>query len=253
LHQSGYTEQARALFDEVLTRETLAKPSGAEFDNTLYRASALLAEGRAKQALTILEPFADSWRDFGKRFVPNGVKWLIVQARAQAQLGQLDAARRSLARVLELPTFNGSPPGDWDEHWAALIDVAVQAGDLASAQMAVAERGKTQLPASLDLSYLKFTAAHSGLKLRMNEGDAALALADGALTHLQTHTKDRDFPYLRAELLRARGAAHWQLRQRDAAQRDLQAALALLQRYQVADSPALLATRELLAQARRAR
>jgi serine/threonine protein kinase len=207
LHQSGRVNEAQALFDEALTPQTLATPTSAEFDNVGYRGLAYLAEGRAREALTTADHFAGNWLEFGKRFLPSGVQWLVVRARAQARLGQTDAARRTLAGIADLPAFNGLRPEKSDEYSAAAIDVALLANDLAAAQAALAYHGLSDTPTAFDLGFLQFSIARAALELRLGNAQSAQSVADTALAHLHQYTGKDGFPFLQADLLRIRDTA----------------------------------------------
>jgi serine/threonine protein kinase/tetratricopeptide (TPR) repeat protein len=247
LHQSGRAKEAQALFDEALTAETLAAPTSAEFDNAGYRGMAYLSEGRPREALNTVDHFAANWLEFGNRFVPSGVQWVVVRARAQAQLGQLDAAHKTLTYIADLPAFNGLRPEKSDEYLAAAIEVALQATDISKAQAALADHGSNDTPATFDLGYVQFSIARAALELRMGDARAAQTVVDTALAHLHQHAGQNGFPHLQAELLNTRGAARLQLSMPDAAAHDLAAAVAWMQAHHAPASPALRTTRALLA------
>ncbi|MGH8311442.1 MAG: tetratricopeptide repeat protein, partial [Steroidobacteraceae bacterium] len=87
LHHAGRIAEARATFDAV-TRS--APPGGAtivDFDVAVYGAGGLLDEGRAREAQSELERFSNNWVEFGKRFVPNGRRWVAALAKAHAVQG----------------------------------------------------------------------------------------------------------------------------------------------------------------------
>jgi hypothetical protein len=130
-----------------------------------------------------------------------------VRARAQAQLGQPDAARQTLALIAELPAFNGLRPEKSDEYSAAAIDVALQANDLAAAQAAFVNHGSSDAPTTFDVGFVQFSIARAALELRMDNAQAAQATAETALSHLHQHAGQNEFPYWQADLRRLRDAA----------------------------------------------
>ncbi len=247
LQQSGQLARANELFDAVLTPTLLSKPTPAEFDTAVYRASGQLAEGRPRDALATLNLFEHNWLEFGKRFVPNGLEWLATRARAHALLGQVDAARQDLALIAQLPPFYGSSAEHTYPYIAAAIDVALAADDPAAAQQALALQTTGPAPTDFDVSYLQFVTSAAWLDLRGGDAAAALAQADAGLAHLNQHAGTTHFPFLRAGLLHARGMALMALQQRPQAVGDLQAALALMEPLHAADSPMLRQIRSLLA------
>ncbi|HMN46275.1 MAG TPA: serine/threonine-protein kinase [Povalibacter sp.] len=250
LQQSGQLALAREQFDAVLTPTLLAKPTPAEFDTAVYRASGQLAEGRPREALATLDLFEHNWLEFGKRFVPNGVEWLATRAQAHALLGQKDAAMDDLALVAQLPPFYGSSAQHTYPYVAAAIEVALAANDTAAAEQARALQAATQPPADFDVSYLQFATAIAWLELRREDAAAALAQADAGLAHLNEHAGTEHFPFLRAGLLHVRGAALLALQRRTEAATDLQAAIALMTRLHSPESPMLRRARSLLSSAK---
>lgn len=249
LQQSGQLARANELFDAVLTPTMLAKPTPAEFDTAVYRASGQLAEGRPREALATLNLFERDWLEFGKRFVPNGLQWLATRARAHALLGQIDAARQDLARVAQLPPFYGSEAQHSYPYIAAAIDVALAANDIAAAEQALTLQTATQPPVEFDVSYLDFVASVAGLDLRRGDPATALAQADAGLDHLNRHAGSQHFPFPRAALLHVRGAALLAVQRRPEAESDLRAAIALMTRLHSPESPMLRAARASIATA----
>lgn len=207
LHQAGKTREAQQYFDLVLAPTFLAKPTPVEFDTAVYKANSLLQENQPAAALAALEPFADSWLEFGKRFVPNGVQYLAVGARALAMLGKLQAAKAELAHITDLPPYYGYSPQQADLYIAAAIDVALSSDDLDAARAALEPRGSLQPPAEFDLEYVQLATEVARLKLRMKDAPGALAQADAALAHLRTHAGDDNFAFMRNALLRVRSEA----------------------------------------------
>lgn len=207
LHQAGRTKEAREYFDVVLAPTYLAKPTSVEFDTAVYRASGLLQEGRPAEALAVLDPFVTTWLEFGKRFVPNGVQYLAVRARARANLGKIEAGRAELALVDELPPIYGKSPREADTYIAAAIDVSLAGDDLAAAQAALAQHGALTPPSDFDLDYVQLATEIARMKLRLKDATAATAVARAALAHLRSHAGEEGFPFLRDALLRVVEAA----------------------------------------------
>lgn len=207
LHYAGRIKEAHAQYDAVLTPEYLAKPTTVEFDTAVYKAESLLEENRPRDVLATLEPFNKSWPEFGKRFVPVGIRYLAMRARALAQLGQPRAATEELARVGELPPFYGQAPQQFEPFIAAAIDVALANDDLQAARAALAQRSSSAVPEEFDLEYVQLAREIARLQLRSNDAAAAIAGVDAALTHLRTHAGDKNFAEVRAALSRARAEA----------------------------------------------
>jgi tetratricopeptide (TPR) repeat protein/tRNA A-37 threonylcarbamoyl transferase component Bud32 len=207
LHQAGRIKQAHEYFDMVLTPEHVANPTAVEFDTAVYKAHGLLEEGHADQALAVLEPYRKQWLEFGKRFVPNGVQYLAVRARALASQGKVAAAKAELTHVPELPPFYGVPAQKADSYLAALIDVALAENDLPTARGALAQHGALEVPEEFDLDYLQLASDSARLKLRMGDSQGAVELIDAALAHLEKHAGQSNFAFMRRELQQVREAA----------------------------------------------
>jgi tetratricopeptide (TPR) repeat protein len=209
LYQAGQVEQATKYFDLVLTPEHVASPTAVEFDTAVYKAHALLNAGRANEALSVLEPFAQRWLELGSRFVPNGVWYLDVRARALALQGKIAEARAELARAAELPAYYGTPAQSTDRYVAAAIHVALADDDLPRARAALARRGALDVPAAFNLDYLQLAIDSARLKLRMGDAHGAIGLVEAALAHLREHAGETYFTYIRAPLehLRREAAA----------------------------------------------
>jgi hypothetical protein len=207
LHQAGKLQRAHEYFDLVLTPEHVAKPTAVEFDTAVYKAHGLLQEGHPARALAVLEPYANHWLELGKRFVPNGVQYSAVRARALASQGKIAAAKEELTHVAKLPQFYGWPAQKSDLYIAAVIDVALAGNDLPTARGALAQRGPVQAPEEFDLHYLQLATDSARLKLRMGDSKGAIALVDAALAHLQDHAGTSNFAFVRRELQRVRGEA----------------------------------------------
>jgi tetratricopeptide (TPR) repeat protein len=207
LHQAGKIKQAHEYFDLVLTPEHVANPTAVEFDTAVYKALGLLQEGRTEQALKVLEPYSKHALELGARFVPNGVQYFAVRARALASLGKVAAAKAELAHVAELPKFYGIPAQKSDCYLAAVIDVALTDNDLPTARAALAQRGPLQTPEEFDLDYLQLATDSAHLKRRMGDLQGVIELTDAALAHLQAHAGPSNFSFMRRELQRVRAEA----------------------------------------------
>ncbi|WP_198683387.1 serine/threonine-protein kinase [Peristeroidobacter agariperforans] len=207
LHQAGKLEQAHQYFDLVLTPEHVANPTAVEFDTAVYKALGLLQEGRSQQALAVLDPYGQRAIEFGTRFVPNGVQYFAVRARALALQGKIAAAKAELTRVAELPQFYGVPAQKSDCYLAAVIDVALADNDLPTARAALAQRGPLDAPREFDLDYLQLVMESARLKQRMGDLHGAGELTSAALAHLQKHAGNSNFAFMRQELQRVHAAA----------------------------------------------
>ena len=207
LHQAGRIEQAHEYFDLVLKPEHVAKPTAVEFDTAVYKAHGLLDEGQPDRALAVLEPYTSQWAEFGKRFVPNGVQYLAVRARALAALGKNAVARSELTHVDELPPFYGYPAHASDRYLAAVIHVALADNDLPTARAALDQHGPVRAPPEFNLDYLQLAVDSARLKRRMGDIDGAIALADAALAHLQEHAGKSNFSFMRQALQQVRSDA----------------------------------------------
>jgi tetratricopeptide (TPR) repeat protein len=203
LHQAGKLQQAHQYFDLVLTPENIANPTAVEFDTAVYKALGLLQEGQPRQALKVLDPFATRAVEFGTRFVPNGVQYFALRARALASQGKVAAARAELTHVAELPQFYGIPAQKSDCYLAAVIDVALAGNDLPTARAALAQRGPLDAPREFDLDYLQLATDSAHLKRRMGDLRGAVELTEAALAHLQEHAGNSNFAFMRQELQRA--------------------------------------------------
>jgi tetratricopeptide (TPR) repeat protein len=211
LHQAGKIEQAHEYFDLVLTPDHVANPTAVEFDTAVYKAHGLLEEGRTAQALAVLEPYSQNWLELGKRFVPNGVQYFAVRARALALQGNVAAAKAELKHVAELPTFYGVPAQKSDCYLAALINVALADNDLSTARGALAQRGPLNVPDDFDFDYLQLALDSAHLKRRMGDLHGAVELTEAALGHLEQHAGKSNFTFIRRELERARNQARAEL------------------------------------------
>jgi tetratricopeptide (TPR) repeat protein len=207
LHQAGKLEQAHEYFDLVLKPEHIANPTAVEFDTAVYKALGLLQQGQARQALQVLDPYRQRAIVFGTRFVPNGVQFFAVRARALASQGKVAAAKAELARVAELPQFYGTPAQKSDCYLAAVIAVALADNDLPTARAALAQHGPLEPPKEFDLDYLQLATDSAYLKRRMGDLRGAIEVTDAALAHLQAHAGNSNFGFMRRELQRARDGA----------------------------------------------
>src|SRR5690606_27000604 len=151
--------------------------------------------------------FAEHWLELGSRFVPNGVGYLDVRARALTLQGKIAEARAELARVTELPTYYGLPAQSSDSYLAAVIHVALAANDLPAARAALAQRGSLEAPDAFNLDYLQLAIESARLKLRMGDVSGASALTDAALAHLRDHAGETNFAFMREPLEQIRREA----------------------------------------------
>lgn len=207
LHQAGRIDQAHEYFDLVLTPEYLSKPTAVEFDTAVYKAEGLLQEGQPARALAVLAPFTSNWLEFGKRYVPNGIQYLAVRARALAQLGNTATAKAELAHAAELPPFYNHQPTESDRYIAAAIFVALAGNDLAAARAALGQRQSLQAPEEFDIEYVQLATDCARLQLRLKDVAGAVAQADAALAHLEAHAGNANFAFMREALTQVRAEA----------------------------------------------
>lgn len=207
LHHADRLEEAHQYFDLVLAPEYIANPTAVEFDTAVYKALGLLQEGQPRQALQVLDLFSERAIEFGTRFVPNGIQYYAVRARALALQGKVEAAKAELAHVAELPQFYGIPAEKSDSYLAAVIAVALADNDLPTASAALAQHGPLDVPKEFDLDYLQLATDSAHLKRRIGDPRGAIQLADAALAHLQEHAGNSHFAFVRRELQRARDEA----------------------------------------------
>lgn len=213
LHQAGRIKQAHEYFDLVLIPERVAKPTAVEFDTAVYKADGLLQEGQPAKALAVLEPYTDQWLELGKRFVPNGVRYFAVRARALTAQGKIAAAKAELSHVAELPPFYGIPAQKSDAYLAAVIHVALADNDLATARAVLAQNGSVAAPPEFNVEYLQLATESARFKSRMGDIDGAVAQADAALAYLRDHVGNSYFAFMRQALLRVRDDARTARRQ----------------------------------------
>ena len=207
LHRAGQLGKAHEYFDLVLSPERVANPTVVEFDTAVYKALSLLEEGQVSRALAVLEPYDERAIEFGTRFVPNGVQYFAVRARALALQGKVAAAKAELTHVARLPPFYGYPAQQSNRYLAAVIAVALADNDLPTARAALAQRGPLDAPNEFDLDYLQLATDSAHLKRRMGDLRGAVQLTDAALAHLQDHAGNSHFAFIRRELQRARDEA----------------------------------------------
>jgi tetratricopeptide (TPR) repeat protein len=243
LHHAGRPADARAAFDEV-TRT--APPGGAtvvDFDVAVYGASGLLDEGRAREAQAVLERFSSNWVEFGKRFVPNGRRWVVSLAQAQAMQGRTTEARDTLKRLSDLPSlFYGEDPQTNPEYIAEASWIALAAGDVESAQALITGASEFLRAEQEQFNWGFVRLSTHAAEIASQRGDAtqALEMSERALQHLRTKADPNGFPYLEARALKARGDALLAANQPAAAAESLEAARALMQQLHSPDSPWLL-------------
>ncbi len=243
LHHAGRIADARAAYDEV-TRT--APPGGAtvvDFDVAVYGASGLLEEGRAREAQALLERFSSDWVEFGKRFVPNGRRWVAALAQAHAMQGRATEARKTLERLGDLPSlFYGDDPQTSPEYIAEASWIALAAGDVESAWTMITKASEFLRAEQEHFNWGFVRLNTHAAEIASQRGDAvqALEMAERALQHLRAKADLNGFPFLEARALKARGDALLAADQPAAAAESLEAARALMQRLHSPDSPWLL-------------
>ena len=207
LHQAGQLSRAHEYFDLVLTPEHVARPTAVEFDTAVYKAQGLLQEGKPADALDVLAPYTREWVELGKRFVPNGVQYLAVRARALTALGKLGEAKVELTHTQELPAYYGTPAQSSPRYVAAMIFVALADNDLTAARAALSTVAPLQAPPQFDADYVQLVIDSARLELRLRNVDAAILQADAALAHLDQHVGKACYSFLRQSLLEVKADA----------------------------------------------
>ncbi|HKE94959.1 MAG TPA: protein kinase, partial [Povalibacter sp.] len=137
LNHAGRLSEARAVMDD-LVRTQPAQPTIADFDATVYDAFALLETGNGREAQHALERFGNNWLQFGKRFGPNGSRWVVELAFAQTLQGDSAAARKTLQRIAELPSHYGARLASSPEYVAEAAWIELASGDTAAAARMIA-------------------------------------------------------------------------------------------------------------------
>ncbi len=99
LISAGYFAKAEPIFSELLRPDFVQNPRVAQFDATVYYASALNNRKQAVQAKDTLLAMKPYVQKFGAMFPINGGQWYLQLAHSQALLGEHDAARLTLASL----------------------------------------------------------------------------------------------------------------------------------------------------------
>jgi len=252
LGQAGRPAEAQQVMD-ALAKSLPAgmPPSIADFDASIYQALMRVEGGNGRDAQQLLLPYEKNWLEFGRRFVPNGGKWVVFLAHAQALEGQGTRAHGTLQRIGELPPFYGVQSVDTPEYAgeAALIDML--SGDSAGA-VAKLEKARDKLagnPTEFDWTFARLQAIAAHVTLADGDPKAALEHADRSLEHLRTRADAGGFPYLEIRAQLARGEALLALGRAPEAIESLGAARVLAQQLHAPQSPWRLAIAASLAQA----
>jgi serine/threonine-protein kinase len=242
LHHAGRIDEAHAAFEAVRHNAPQGSTTIVDFNADVYEATGLLEQGRPREAQALLGRFAGSWVEYGKRFVPNGRRWLAATATAYAMQGRADEARRVLTRVVELPQYYGEDPATAPEYVTDVAWIELAAGDAEAAWQALmkASESLNAQHDTFDWNFVRLATRAAEIAVRRGDAAQALAWADRALDHL--HAKaDRDgFPYLEARAFEARGDALLVAGRPAEAIESLEAARARMQRLHSPDSPWLL-------------
>jgi tetratricopeptide (TPR) repeat protein len=252
LYHAGRIGDALAIFENLWRAAETRGRTIAEFDASVYQAFALLDAGRPAAAQRVLERFEQDWADFGKRFAPNGRRWVAQLAFAHAMQGRRAQAREALALIGRLPpTFYQSDITVSAEYLAELLWIELAIGDEAATREVLKKAADALAsdPQSFDWSYARLNA-HAALSLRTSAPSQALQHAQRAVAHLRTHAKHGAFPFLEARTLVARGEAQLELGNVDAAIADLEAGRSIMERLHALESPWLMDVHGALAQAR---
>jgi serine/threonine-protein kinase len=242
LHHAGRIDEARSAFDAVHRSVPPGSVSIVDFNAVVYQATGLLEQGRPREAQALLARFGDSWIEFGKRFVPNGRRWLASTATAQAMQGRAGEARNTLRRVTELPAYYGEDPQTAPEYVADVAWIELASGDAESAWQTLMKASESLHAEheTFDWNFVRMSTRAAEIAVRRGDAVQALGWAERALDHL--HTKaDRDwFPFLEARALKARGDALLASGRAADAVESLEAARVLMQRLHSPDSAWLL-------------
>ena len=243
LHVAGRPEEAHRLFAEIRSSQPAEGPTVVDFDNAVYEAAGYLEEGRAREAQEVLEPFSQSWVEFGKRFAVNGERWVTELALARAIQGRGDEAREVLGRIGELPQQNyGQSVLTSMNHVAdaAWIDLAAGDTDAAARRLTEATEALRSAPEAFDVEFVHLATVSAEVALRRADSVTALAHASAALAHLRDKAGAQAFPYLEARALKAYGDALITAERAEEAIAQLEPAVAVMRRLQSPDSPRLL-------------
>jgi eukaryotic-like serine/threonine-protein kinase len=242
LYHAGRMQEALEIFERLWREAATRGPTVADFDASVYQSFALLETGRASEAQGVLARFERSWAEFGKRFAPNGRRWVAQLAFAEAMQGRAAKARAALALIDRLPpTFYQADIKTSPEYLAELAWIELAVGDEAAAQavLRTAAAALASEPQNFDWPYARLNT-HAAFVLRASAPSQALQHADRALTHIRSRTERGGFPFLEARALVARGEARLALGDAKAAIQDLETARAIMARLHAPESPWLL-------------
>src|SRR5262249_17984058 len=151
-----------------------------------------------------------TWTEFGKRFVPNGARWVVELAHAHAMQGRGAEARQTLQLLDKIPrTFYGADIATKAEYAAEAGWVYLSFGDVQAAKEAVAKASETlnEKADRFDWGFVRLNAQASMIALQEGDATKALSHADAALGHLRTFTEPDGFPFLETRARAARGQA----------------------------------------------
>jgi serine/threonine protein kinase len=238
-HAGRLTEARNVMNALVQTLPAQAQPTVADFDATVYQAFALLDAGSGREAQQALEPFSDSWLQFGKRYGPNGGRWVVELAYAQALQGESARAHETLQRMAELPSHYGTALESSPEYVAeaAWIELASGNTDTAARVLERAADALREMPKLFSWAHVRLRMQAAQVALARGEPKRAFDYADTALSHLRAHADAGGFPLLEARVLAARGQALLALEKASEARADLEAAMAIMRRLHSPASP----------------
>ena len=255
LNNAGRIAEARSVMNALFAAlPAQTEPTIAEFDAAVYQAFALLETGDERDAQRMLERFSESWLQFGKRFGPNGSRWVVEMALAQALRGESANARKTLQRIAELPSHYGTALASSSEYVAEAAWIELASGDVDAATKVLEAAADTlrEAPERFSWNHVRLRMQASQVALARGELEVALEYADTALTHLRTHADAGGFPLLEARVLAARGQSLLALDRTSEARGDLEAAITIMRRLHSPSSPWRLDVAASLARAYRA-
>ncbi|MEQ1516920.1 MAG: hypothetical protein ABL931_10580, partial [Usitatibacteraceae bacterium] len=253
LHTAGRRDESHRLFAELERTVVSGRPTFLDFDNAIYHADALVNEGRPQTAIALLSSYSERHIELGKRFLPSGVRWATLLAKAHAMLGNAEKAESVLKRIADLPQQYSIPPQQLvdyknDVSWILL---AAKRFDDANATLKFGEDHPNGNTEYFNLAYVTLNIRAAEIASRAGDPALASARAELAIDHLTQWTTPSAFPYLRAAAFKARGDAQLGMGDAAAAAESLGAALKLIRALQDAASPWLADTLASLAMAHR--
>lgn len=254
LHGAGRREASHAQFARV----TADRPSGqadvADFDAAVYESFAFIEEGQPALAVGLLEPYLDSYAQFGRRYAVNGWRWGMHLAIAQAMLGRHAEAQATLARLNEtLPAPGGQELDAQPDYAIAASWIALAAGDAeaAHARLMKAAPALDAAPAGFSETHLRGRIVGAEIALARGAAEDSLARAREALASLSAYTRPGAYPYLESRARVAEGRALLALGRDLEARSSLSAAVAQMTPLHATSSPWLTAARAALADSAR--